>query len=86
MISLRRLKKLKRGISRPNFAGSPEIDKCELFVLYYLVSNRTSANLNEERKKLDEEHSNDLFRDYYHPHELSQLDLLFPFNLSSSYK
>ena len=28
-------KKLKRGISRPNFAGSPEIDKCEL--LFFII-------------------------------------------------
>lgn len=54
--------------------------------VYCLVSIRASTSLAEEREKLDKDHSNDLFRDYYQPDELSELELLFPFNLSSSYK
>lgn len=53
-------------------------------VLYYLVCNRTSTSLAKERDKLDREDSNDLFRDYYQTNELTELDLLFSFNLPSS--
>jgi hypothetical protein len=54
--------------------------------LYCLVSNRNSTSLAEERDKLDKEDSNDLFCDYYQPNELSELGLLFSFNLPSSYR
>jgi hypothetical protein len=57
-----------------------------LFGSSCVVANRNSISLAEERDKLDKEHPNDLFRDYYQPNELSELELLFSFNLPSSYR